>query len=95
MPKNLSLNVDATGLEFKSDYDPIITYWTLSDTGKARAAIGIFPGISQPGQTLLHRLKELGVMEEDELGSLVSLTPGGIKQEMKRLMGFGLVKQVS
>jgi len=93
---NPSMEVDASGSEFLAEYDPAITYWSLSVTGKKRVDSELFPiGIGIKGPGVLRILNKLGEVEEDEMGSFISLTPGGMKRMMKRLMGFGLVKQSS
>lgn len=94
--KNPSLEVDATEMEFLRDYDPAVTYWGLTPTGIARVESGVFPqGIGVKGPGAMRLLKKLETAEEDEIGGIVGLTPGGTKRLLKRLAGFGLVAQAT
>ena len=81
---------------FIEGYDPSVTYWTLTDTGTHRVENELFsPNIGLKGAGALRLLHRLGVVEEDELGGFLGKTKDDIKRLMKRLMGFGLVQQVT
>ena len=82
--------------DFIEGYDPAVTHWTLTETGTRRVENNIFPpNIGLKGAGALLTLHRLGVVEEDELGGFLGETKGDVKRLMKRLMGFGLVQQVS
>lgn len=93
---NPDMTVDMTSLEFLKNYDPAVVYWGLTATGKARVATNTFPeGIGIQGSKALRIMNRLGVVEEDEMGGFLGLTPGGSKRLLKRLAGFGLIAQAT